>query len=142
MNGRDGFATRLPRHRFGIAALAALCFAMLLPACGGGSQSEEPPNTAPMATAAPEEGGGSGEQSATLDVMSGQPTEIKLDGKPIGKTPISGYKIPPGTHDVTFVFSDKDTPTLSVTLGPGEAQTVKLDPPPQIREGAKPAEKK
>src|SRR5215468_11756344 len=110
---REGFASIR-----GLAVLAALCTGFVLPACSG-SQSGEGSGTPPMATAGPEEGEGSGDQAATLDVMSGQPTEIKLDGKPIGKTPISGYKVAPGTHDVTFMFTDKDTPTLPVTLGPG-----------------------
>ena len=123
--------------------LAALALASALAACGGAQSEGEGANTAPMATASPEDGEGQGaDQAATLDSCSrGQPTEIKLDGKSIGKTPISGYKVPPGTHDVTFVFGDRDTPTLSVTLGPGEAQTVKLDPPPPIREGGKPGDK-
>src|SRR5262245_12071778 len=50
--------------------------------------------------------------AALLDILSGNPTEIRLDGKKIGTTPINGHKVTPGTHDVTFVFSEGDAPTL------------------------------
>ncbi|MEJ7730563.1 MAG: PEGA domain-containing protein [Polyangiaceae bacterium] len=81
------------------------------------------------------------EEAAILDILSGNPTEIRIDGKKVGTTPITGFKVSPGTHEVTFVFTDEDTPTLGVTVGPGDSKTVKLDPPPGIREQGKPGDK-
>jgi len=115
---------------------AALAGAMLLLGCGGGG--EPPPNTpSTTAPAADIDERGSTDDTAILDILSGNPTEIRLDGKSIGKTPINGKKVTPGSHDVTFVFTEDDTPTLSVELGPGESRTVKLDPAPHIQEHEK-----
>ncbi|HLM72325.1 MAG TPA: PEGA domain-containing protein, partial [Polyangiaceae bacterium] len=61
-------------------------------------------------------------------------TEILLDGKKIGTTPISAHKVTPGTHDVTFVDERNGNRTMTVTIAAGEAKTVKSDLPPQIRE--------
>jgi hypothetical protein len=82
------------------------------------------------------------EEAAILDILSGNPTEIRLDGKKVGTTPITGLKVSPGTHDVTFVFSEEDAPTLGVTVGPGDSKIVKLDPPPGIKEQGKPGGEK
>lgn len=116
--------------------------ALLATACGGSAATGEEPKT-------PESSGksdgasevleepGSREEDAILDILSGNPTEIRVDGKKVGTTPINGHKVSPGTHDVTFVFSEEDAPTLSVTVGPGDSKTVKLDPPPGIKESGK-----
>jgi hypothetical protein len=123
----------LLRRRSWALVLAALLTSL---GCGGGgTPSPDSPDTpkGPTTPDVPDDPGT--DESALLDILSRNPTEIRLDGKKIGTTPINGYKVSPGTHDVTFVFTEDDAPTLSVTLGPGESQTVKLDPPPHIQEG-------
>lgn len=65
-----------------------------------------------------------GEDAAFLDITSAQETEILLDGKSIGKTPLELQKVTPGTHEVTFVDPRGGNRTLVVTVGPGESQTV------------------
>jgi hypothetical protein len=41
----------------------------------------------------------------------------------------------PGPHDVTFIDEAGGNRTMSVTLNPGDHQTVKSDPVPAIKEG-------
>jgi hypothetical protein len=79
-----------------------------------------------------------------LDVLSAKPTEILLDGKPIGTTPISGRKVAPGSHEVTFVDPEHGNRTMMVTLEPGDAKTVQSDPVPAAIEmgGGDKADKK
>ena len=116
-------------RRAGVLAMLLTSFA-----CGGSTPpADSPDKPSSSGNEMPEDPGT--DESAVLDILSRNPTEIRLDGKKIGTTPINGHKVSPGTHDVTFVFSEDDTPTLSITIGPGEAQTVKLDPAPPIQEG-------
>ncbi len=74
------------------------------------------------------------EDVSFLDIQSEPSTEVLLDGKPIGKTPLMGVKVTPGAHDVTFVDESEGNRTMGVTVQPGDRQTVKLDRVPQIRE--------
>jgi hypothetical protein len=113
--------------RLAVPATLAL-LALFAPGCGGGP-AKEPVTPVPLA-APPAEEAEPTEDVSFLDVMSGQPTEIKIDGKPAGKTPITGYKVPPGEHEVTFVFSEDNAQTLTVTTLPNKGATVKLDPAP------------
>ena len=124
------------QRRFPTCLSRAIVLTMLLTSlgCGGSTPPPDTPDKPPgSGNEMPDDPGT--DETATLDILSRNPTEIKLDGKKIGTTPINGHKVSPGTHDVTFVFSEEDSPTLSVTVGPGEAQTVKLDPAPPIQEG-------
>lgn len=118
--------------------MALVVAALFAGAACGGSQTEAqtPPASAPPASelTAAEETPESAEDSGLLDVLADRETEILLDGKKIGTTPISAYKVTPGTHDVTFVDERNGNRTMSVTIGPGEGKTVKSDLPPQIQE--------
>jgi hypothetical protein len=108
-----------------VLGLAALPLALL--ACG---TSEPPPAAAPLVTAAPEEHAGPKEaEYATIDVLCEPPTPILLDGKPIGTTPISSYKVTPGKHDVTFNDEEHGSRTLTVDVNAGEGKTVVSDRP-------------
>jgi hypothetical protein len=109
-------------------------------ACGSSAPPPDTPKPATTSNDMPEDPGT--DETGVLDILSRDPTEIRLDGKKIGTTPINGHKVAPGTHDVTFVFTEQDTPTLSITVGPGESQTVKLDPAPTIQESGGAAGKK
>ena len=118
-------------------SLAAIALAVLtLAACGGSQTEVQTPTGAPSSgdPAEEQEATEATEESGLLDVMADRETEILLDGKPIGTTPISAYKVTPGTHDVTFVDERNGNRTMTVTLGPNEAKTVKSDLPPQLQE--------
>ncbi len=43
------------------------------------------------------------DDSGMLDINALPPTKVRVDGKPAGTTPVTGFKVPPGNHDVTFV---------------------------------------
>jgi len=116
-----------------------LIAAALLIGCA--SRPPEPPAVAPApaapAASEPEpEPEPEPEVDTTIEVLSGAPTEILLDGKPIGTTPIARHKVTPGTHEVTFVDPARGNRTMMVTVDEGDAKTVKSDPPPSIIESA------
>ncbi|MDI1451454.1 PEGA domain-containing protein [Polyangium sp. 6x1] len=105
--------------------------------CGGASEAAAGPETAAGQTAPKVEeppGDEVVEDSGTLDILSDPPQDVVLDGKPIGKTPLTNYRVKAGSHDVTFLDPAEGDRTMSVNLSPGDHQTVKLDHPPKIRE--------
>jgi hypothetical protein len=120
-----------PRHRAACAAATTvLSLTLTLAGCGG--EATRPPATpvaAPSVAEPPP-----ADETPTLDVNSGNVTEVRLDGKSIGNTPIKAFKVAPGKHEVTFVFSESNSPTLLVELGPGESKVVTLDPPPTAKD--------
>ncbi len=89
----------------------------------------EPVTPVPLAAPATDEPT-TNEDVSFLEVLSAQPTEIKIDGKSVGKTPVTGYKVASGQHEITFVFAEDNSQTISVTTEPNKGQTVKLDPVP------------
>jgi hypothetical protein len=107
------------------AAFAALALGIL--GCGS---SEPPPPAVPLAAATPEEPLGGTDDSGQLEILCNPPTPVLVDGKKAGTTPISGYRVPPGSHDVTFVDELAGNRTMTVTLGPGEGRAVVSDRPP------------
>lgn len=132
-----------------VGLAAGVVFAVVTVGCGGAPPPPPPdpiesalagPPTSPVAPSAPEEPPVA-EDSAYLDILSGSPTEVRLDGQSIGRTPIEGYKVSPGTHEVTFVFSPDNTPTVQVTVEAFKGAVVKLDPPPALREAKSDDEK-
>lgn len=124
-------------------ALALMAACIILGACGG-AQTEPQPSGQPAKVEPPSEPENTelGEDAAMLDIIAERETEILLDGKPIGKTPLSDYKVVPGSHDVTFVDEKNGNRTMSVSVGPNEAITVKSDAPPQIQEAPAEDDKK
>lgn len=111
--------------------ILGLVLAATLAACGS---PQEPPAAPAVPDGQPSDGDPEPEadSSATLDVIAGQPTEILLDGKPIGATPISRRKVAPGSHEVTFVDATRGNRTMVVTVEAGEAKTVQSDTPPSV----------
>jgi len=111
--------------------LAILAMAIFAPGCGGEAKTQGEPEVAPApaATFDPHMDEPPVDESTLLDVLSDPPAEILLDGKPIGTSPISAYKVAPGKHDVTFVDEKSGNRTMVVTMNPGEARTVKSDRP-------------
>ena len=116
------------------ALQAALALA-LLTACSG--SQPEAPAVSPTSSPPVEEPESTTDTTATIDIISGKPTEILLDGKPIGTTPIQGYKVSPGSHDVTFIDEANGNRTMGVEVGPGDSKTVQSDPAPSANETMK-----
>ena len=113
-----------------------LCSALFL-GCAGSTAAaggETPVAAKPQDLPTDSETGDVVEDVSFLDIQSEPSTEVLLDGKPIGKTPLMGVKVTPGAHDVTFVDESEGNRTMGVTVQPGDRQTVKLDRVPQIRE--------
>jgi hypothetical protein len=116
----------MPRSHLALAAFALV--SLFGTACGGGP-TPEPVTPTPLATP-PVDDAPTAEDVSFLEVLSGQPTDVKIDGKSAGKTPITGYKVSAGTHEVTFLFSEDNAQTITVTTEPNKGSTVKLDPVP------------
>lgn len=116
--------------------LRRLSFLIAAALLGCASTPPEPPVAPTPAAPAVDEPEPETKADTTLEVLAGAPTEILLDGKPIGTTPISGYKVTPGTHEVTFVDPQRGNRTMMVTAEEGNTTTVKSDPPPSIIESA------
>ncbi len=117
------------------AAFAAMAIGML--GCGS---SEVPPPNVPVA-AAPDEPP-AGDDSGQLEILCNPPTPILVDGKKAGTTPIKGYRVSPGSHDVTFVDELTGNRTMTISLGPGEGRAVVSDRPPSASTTVEPTEKK
>ena len=63
---------------------------------------------------------------ATLDISSSPPgMPVMLNGKAIGKTPITIDKLPAGNYDVTYKDEANGDVTMPVELGEGEYRNVK-----------------
>jgi hypothetical protein len=108
--------------------IVTVVFAAALAACGGAPTDA----AAPVSTAAPSDDPPEhkGDDTATLDVYGNPPTKVLVDGKPAGTTPISGFKVAPGSHDVTWVDELTGNRTMSVNLEPGDGKTMTSDRPP------------
>jgi hypothetical protein len=117
------------------AAFAAVAIGIL--GCGS---SEAPPPNVPVA-AAPEEPP-AGDDSGQLEILCNPPTPVLVDGKKAGTTPIKGYRVPPGSHDVTFVDELTGPRTMTIVLAPGEGRAVVSDAPPSANTTVEPPEKK
>jgi len=104
------------------AAFAAVALGML--GCGA---SEPPPPAVPLAVATPDE---PVDEYGQLEILCNPPSKVLLDGKEIGTTPIKGFRVAPGSHDVTFVDEVGGNRTMTVTLGPGEGRAVVSDRQP------------
>ena len=63
-------------------------------------------------------------QAGLIITSSPEGIEIKVNGKSVGKTPVTKEGLDEGEHDVTFMFEGDDQVTLTVSLGEGEFQKV------------------
>lgn len=122
----------------GLRALSPLALIFALFACAS-SPPPEPATPAPTEAEEPPH-----DDTATLNVDCLPPSEVRVDGKSIGKSPIVAHKVPPGPHDVTCVDERTGPSTMSVTLEPGEGRSVSLGSPPSTNtnEPPPPAKKK
>jgi hypothetical protein len=120
-------------HLEGFLSVArAVACTSILAAAACGATTAEKDGAIPLVTATPDDPGAP-DETATLEILATPSAEVKVDGKPAGKTPITGYKVPPGRHDVTFI-DDTGPRTMTVNVEPGEARMVKSDRAPGIIE--------
>lgn len=113
------------------ALLGPLAFCLGI-GCGGSTPPADAPKSTPRVTDPADEipMDEGGQDVAFIEINTAQPTEILLDGKSIGTTPLEMQKVTPGSHEVTFVDARGGNRTLVVTVGPGESQTVTSNPNP------------
>lgn len=66
------------------------------------------------------------ENWSTLVIESSPPgLAVELNGKPVGKTPLTLDKLKPGNYDVKYKDEANGDVTIPVELGEGEDRTVK-----------------
>jgi hypothetical protein len=67
-------------------------------------------------------------ETATLNLSSTPPSNVVLDGKPLGSTPHVGLAVPAGTHTVIFINgSERRRATVTVAAGSTKTVSVKFD---------------
>ncbi|MEO7329557.1 MAG: PEGA domain-containing protein [Minicystis sp.] len=97
--------------------------------CGAPPAPLPPPAASPVEDVEPKA------EMSSLEILCNPPTDVAIDGKKIGTTPIKNHKIEPGKHDVTFLDVDTGNRTMTVEVGPGEGKTVISDRPPNPNAG-------
>lgn len=113
-----------------LAPLRALGAAILIAgvsACAGAEGQANTPKPAASADDPPEK---ATDDTATIDAYCSPPTQVLIDGKPAGTSPVTGFKVKPGSHDVTFVDEQTGNRTMTVVLEPGDGKVVTSDRPP------------
>ncbi len=70
-------------------------------------------------------------RGALLNLNSLPISNVVVNGRPVGSTPLVGFAVSPGTHSVTFVHPTLGRRSASVTLAAGQrrAVVVRFDPP-------------
>ncbi len=104
---------------------------LLLLACGGAPAApvDAPPTVkAPVAEAEPEK-----VPETSIEVNSTEPTEILVDGRSIGTTPIRKHFVTPGRHDVTFVDPAYGNRTMTVDIEAGDHKALQSEPAPSTK---------
>lgn len=85
----------------------------------------EPPAAEPSLPApAPGRGIGSFAAPARLNINSVPAANVVLDGRPIGRTPLMGVKVKPGSHSVVFIGPGGKRASRSTLVGAGRTATV------------------
>jgi hypothetical protein len=64
------------------------------------------------------------ENQSGLIIESPVPVQVLVDGKKVGKTPITVDNLSAGEHEVVFLDPDEGRVTMTVHLGAGEYQKV------------------
>src|SRR5579871_5566244 len=93
-----------PRTAHPITPLRVLGAALLVlgvTACGGSDAQPTTPKASGGSDDAPQEK--PLDDTATIDAYCTPPGPVLVDGKPAGTAPVSGFKVKPGSHDVTCV---------------------------------------
>src|ERR1700733_7965363 len=92
--------------------VGAVLLSVAISACGGADAQTATPKT-PAAEDPPEK---PADDTATIDAYCNPPTPVLVDGKPAGTTPVTGFKVKPGSHDVTFADDLTGNSTMTVRL--------------------------
>jgi len=92
------------------------------PRSGGGGRVAAP---SPRATPAPAPAPAAAAGNATLTFVSDPPSNLVLDGKPLGKTPKSA-SVAPGSHTVLFIHPEFGRKAKSIPVAAGQKATVKV----------------
>jgi len=58
--------------------------------------------------------------SAGIIITSDPPMEVIVNGKKVGKAPLTVENLPAGEHEVTFIDPEGENATQTVELGEGE----------------------
>jgi serine/threonine protein kinase len=72
--------------------------------------------------------------TARLTITASTPSEVLLDGVPLGTAPLEGVSVTPGLHEVTFIQNGKRT-TQTLTIGSGEHKRVEARISPPLGDG-------
>lgn len=51
-------------------------------------------------------------------------SNVVLDGRPLGSTPVVGVRVPAGTHAVTFIHPDHGRRQTTLRVGPGQSKAA------------------
>ena len=98
----------------------------------GGKKGDLPPVQDPSTSGTGEEGPPpQADLSCGMQVASNPSTQILVDGKAVGASPVKVDKLKCGLHEVTFVDEDNGNVTLQVTLAEGEFRDVVHNLPPK-----------
>ncbi|MBI5533936.1 MAG: hypothetical protein HY898_14540 [Deltaproteobacteria bacterium] len=61
---------------------------------------------------------------AVLNINSIPPSQVAVDGRPVGTTPLAGFKTTAGSHSVVFLHPEKGKKNVMVTVQAGERKAV------------------
>src|SRR5215831_5404960 len=116
--------------------------AALVVAFGCGSSSSESPGPKTPGSQEPQlEEGPQSDDTGFIDVTCSPTMKVKIDGKELGDSPVAGYKVSPGSHDVACI--DDDGPhTQSVAVEAGKSVGWRYNHIPKIQEAPTPEKKK
>jgi eukaryotic-like serine/threonine-protein kinase len=68
---------------------------------------------------------------ARLTITASAPSDVWLDGEPLGAAPIEGIRVAPGRHDVTFIQNgERNTQRLTIRSGEHKRVNARIDAPP------------
>jgi serine/threonine-protein kinase len=62
----------------------------------------------------------------TINLNSIPPSNVIVNGRPMGKTPKLGVKVPAGAQSIVFMHPDKGRKRVSVTVPAGGAKTISV----------------
>jgi hypothetical protein len=115
----------------GLAVVALVCASL-----GCAKKGDLPPADTPPSPTAADEPPPPADMSCGMRILSAPPTEILVDGKSVGVSPVTVERLKPGMHDVTFVDEDNGNVTLQVPLAEGEFREVVHNLPPKATDVA------
>jgi serine/threonine-protein kinase len=61
-----------------------------------------------------------------INANSRPPSKVIIDGRPMGGTPVMGFKVKAGSHSIVFKHPELGTRSTSVTVAGGETKTASV----------------